>query len=90
MPDLAEMTAAAFAKRRLPARRRRKREGWGHPRGDTRVEQQLDDWPEKRERETKWFEARKAASLVDEGGLAEIIDRFSESYIRFVALHSSF
>ena len=24
-----------------------------------RVERQLDDWPEKRERETKWFEAKK-------------------------------
>ena len=50
-----------------------------------RVERQLDDWPEKGQRETKWFEASKAASLVDEGGLAEIIDRFSGSYVRFVA-----
>jgi 8-oxo-dGTP pyrophosphatase MutT (NUDIX family) len=50
-----------------------------------RVERQLDDWPEKSQRETKWFEAREAASLVDEGGLAEIIDRFSGSYVRFVA-----
>jgi 8-oxo-dGTP pyrophosphatase MutT (NUDIX family) len=51
-----------------------------------RVEQQLDDWPEKHERETKWFDGREAASLVDEGGLAEIIDRFSRSYIRFPVL----
>src|ERR1700722_13616021 len=50
-----------------------------------RVERQLDDWPEKGQRETKWFEASKAASLVDEGGLAEIIDRFSGSYVRFLA-----
>jgi hypothetical protein len=50
-----------------------------------RVEQQLDDWPEKRWRETKWFEASEAAGLVYEGGLAEIIDRFSRSYIRFPA-----
>jgi 8-oxo-dGTP pyrophosphatase MutT (NUDIX family) len=49
------------------------------------VEQQLDDWPEKRERETKWFDASEAATLVDEGGLAEIIGRFSESYTRFPA-----
>jgi 8-oxo-dGTP pyrophosphatase MutT (NUDIX family) len=54
-----------------------------------RVERQLDDWPEKRERETKWFEAKEAASLVDEGGLAEIIGRFSEPYIRFAALRGS-
>ena len=47
-----------------------------------RVEQQLDHWPEKRWRETKWFEASEAAGLVYEGGLAEIIDRFSRSYIR--------
>ena len=50
-----------------------------------RVERQLDDWPEKGQRETKWFEASEAASLVEEGGLAEIIDRFSGSYVRFVA-----
>jgi hypothetical protein len=50
-----------------------------------RVERQLDDWPEKSQRETNWFEASEAASLVDEGGLAEIIDRFSGSYVRFVA-----
>jgi len=49
-----------------------------------RVERQLDDWPEKNERETKWFDASEAADLVDEGGLAEIIDRFSGSYVRFV------
>jgi 8-oxo-dGTP pyrophosphatase MutT (NUDIX family) len=49
-----------------------------------RVEQQLDDWPEKGQRETKWFNADEAVNLVDEGGLAEIIDRFAGSYIRFV------
>lgn len=43
-----------------------------------RVERQLDDWPEKNRRETKWFDAHEAASLVDEGGLAEIIDRFAD------------
>src|SRR3984885_16355574 len=40
-----------------------------------RVERQLDDWPEKNRRETKWFDAKEGASLVDEGGLAEIIER---------------
>jgi 8-oxo-dGTP pyrophosphatase MutT (NUDIX family) len=38
-----------------------------------RVERQLDEWPEKAERETQWFDARDAARLVNEGGLAEII-----------------
>lgn len=50
-----------------------------------RVERQLDDWPEKGEREIKWFDAPEAASLVEEGGLAEIVERFAGSYARFVA-----
>jgi 8-oxo-dGTP pyrophosphatase MutT (NUDIX family) len=50
-----------------------------------RVEGQLDDWPEKRQRTTQWFEANEASSLVDEGGLAEIITNFAGSYARFVA-----
>jgi 8-oxo-dGTP pyrophosphatase MutT (NUDIX family) len=54
-----------------------------------RVEQQLDDWPEKGQRETKWFDAKEAVDMVEEGGLAEIIDRFSGSYIRFVAFGKS-
>ena len=41
-----------------------------------RVERQLADWPEKAEREAKWFEADEAAILVQEGGLAEIIRLF--------------
>jgi 8-oxo-dGTP pyrophosphatase MutT (NUDIX family) len=49
-----------------------------------RVEHQLDDWPEKAERETKWFDADEAAALVEDGGLADIIDSFSGSYVRFV------
>lgn len=49
-----------------------------------RVERQLDDWPEKAQRRTQWFAADEAATLVDEGGLAEIIDRFSGSFARFV------
>jgi 8-oxo-dGTP pyrophosphatase MutT (NUDIX family) len=54
-----------------------------------RVERQLDDWPEKTDRQTRWFDATEAATLVDEGGLAEIIDRFAGSYIRFVAHRKS-
>jgi 8-oxo-dGTP pyrophosphatase MutT (NUDIX family) len=50
-----------------------------------RVERQLDNWPEKGERERKWVDAREAAALVEEGGLAEIIERFAGSYVRFVA-----
>jgi 8-oxo-dGTP pyrophosphatase MutT (NUDIX family) len=48
-----------------------------------RVEQQLDDWPERRERERKWFDADEAVALVEEGGLAEIMARFASSYVRF-------
>jgi 8-oxo-dGTP pyrophosphatase MutT (NUDIX family) len=51
-----------------------------------RVERQLDDWPEKSQRETKWFDVKEAVDMVDEGGLAEIIDHFSASYSRL--LHS--
>ena len=50
-----------------------------------RVERQLDNWPEKGERESKWVDAKEAAALVEEGGLAEIIARFAGSYVRFVA-----
>jgi 8-oxo-dGTP pyrophosphatase MutT (NUDIX family) len=39
------------------------------------VERQLDDWPEKAERETCWFEPSDAYTSVDEGGLAEILRR---------------
>ena len=41
------------------------------------VEEQLDDWPEKTERQTQWFAVSDAAGLVDEGGLSEIILRLS-------------
>ena len=37
------------------------------------VDHQLDDWPEKTERETRWFEPSEAYAVVDEGGLAEIL-----------------
>jgi 8-oxo-dGTP pyrophosphatase MutT (NUDIX family) len=50
-----------------------------------RVERQLDDWPEKQQRKTKWFDAAEAATLVEEDGLSGIISRFAGSYVRFVA-----
>jgi 8-oxo-dGTP pyrophosphatase MutT (NUDIX family) len=50
-----------------------------------RVEQQLVDWPEKGERESKWFDANEAVALVEEGGLAKIMARFCNSYVRFGA-----
>jgi 8-oxo-dGTP pyrophosphatase MutT (NUDIX family) len=37
------------------------------------VDHQLNDWPEKGQRETRWFEPEEAACMVDESGLAEII-----------------
>ena len=37
------------------------------------VERQLDDWPEKGQRETRWFTPAEAALAVDEGGLAAIL-----------------
>jgi len=39
------------------------------------VERQLDDWPEKAQRETRWFNPSDAYTLVDEGGLAGILRR---------------
>ena len=39
------------------------------------VEKQLDDWPECEQRETRWFGVVDAATLVEEGGLAEILRR---------------
>jgi 8-oxo-dGTP pyrophosphatase MutT (NUDIX family) len=54
-----------------------------------RVESQLDDWPEKQQRETRWFDAEEAAELVEEAGLHEIITRFAGSYVRFVASRKS-
>lgn len=37
------------------------------------VEHQLDDWPEKAQREYRWMTPQEAASKVDEGGLAEVL-----------------
>jgi 8-oxo-dGTP pyrophosphatase MutT (NUDIX family) len=38
-----------------------------------RVDQQLDDWPEKGQRETWWLDPAEAAALVNEGELAEVV-----------------
>jgi 8-oxo-dGTP pyrophosphatase MutT (NUDIX family) len=38
-----------------------------------RVDYQLDDWPEKAQRETRWFRPLEAAGLVTESGLAEVL-----------------
>jgi 8-oxo-dGTP pyrophosphatase MutT (NUDIX family) len=54
-----------------------------------RVESQLEDWPEKGQRETKWFDPSEAATLVEEVGLAGIIGRFAGSYVRLVTLRKS-
>jgi 8-oxo-dGTP pyrophosphatase MutT (NUDIX family) len=54
-----------------------------------RVERQLHDWPEKDQRETRWFDAEEAAEMVEEGGLAEIIDRFSGSCSRLIVSRNS-
>jgi 8-oxo-dGTP pyrophosphatase MutT (NUDIX family) len=37
------------------------------------VDHQLEDWPEKEQRECQWMTPEKAAHMVDEGGLAEIL-----------------
>jgi 8-oxo-dGTP pyrophosphatase MutT (NUDIX family) len=41
-----------------------------------RVSRQREDWPERRERETKWFPAVEAMEAVSDPELAELIARF--------------
>jgi 8-oxo-dGTP pyrophosphatase MutT (NUDIX family) len=55
-----------------------------------RVERQLDDWPERTMRETRWVDAEDAAALVEEGSLAEITKGFAGSSVRFVAYDKSY
>jgi 8-oxo-dGTP pyrophosphatase MutT (NUDIX family) len=45
-----------------------------------RVERQLEAWPEKAQRETRWFEPSVASRLVDEGGLAEVLRRVTSAH----------
>jgi 8-oxo-dGTP pyrophosphatase MutT (NUDIX family) len=42
------------------------------------VERQLDDWPEKAEREMQWSDPSDTCNLVDEGALAEILRRMAD------------
>lgn len=44
------------------------------------VERQLEDWPEKSQRETRWFTPGQAAMLVDEGGLVRLLLGFGAVY----------
>lgn len=37
------------------------------------VERQLEDWPERRERETRWFTLGQAAMVVEEGDLVTLL-----------------
>jgi 8-oxo-dGTP pyrophosphatase MutT (NUDIX family) len=41
------------------------------------VERQLEDWPERRQRETRWFTLGQAALAVDEGGLVTLLLRLA-------------
>ena len=43
------------------------------------VNQELEDWPEKAERQRKWFSLARAASAVDEPDLADLIRSFGAS-----------
>lgn len=36
------------------------------------VDHQIEDWPEKEQRECQWVSLHKAGQMVDEGGLAEL------------------
>jgi 8-oxo-dGTP pyrophosphatase MutT (NUDIX family) len=51
-----------------------------------RVADQAEDWPERHQREARWFSARDAAGLVDEGGLAGLIERFAGAPVRSLPL----
>jgi 8-oxo-dGTP pyrophosphatase MutT (NUDIX family) len=44
-----------------------------------RVARQVDDWPEKAQRETRWFDPAEAADLVQESDLADLIRRFASA-----------
>jgi 8-oxo-dGTP pyrophosphatase MutT (NUDIX family) len=44
-----------------------------------RVERQIDDWPERGQGECRWFDANEAATMVEEGGLVEMLKGFAGS-----------
>jgi len=43
------------------------------------VEQELDEWPERGQREKRWVSPAQAALLVREGGLVEMLSRLGSS-----------
>ncbi len=47
------------------------------------VDHQVDEWPEKTQREWRWVDPVKAAQMVHEGGLAEILRSAFPSAIRW-------
>jgi 8-oxo-dGTP pyrophosphatase MutT (NUDIX family) len=47
-----------------------------------RVDNQLDDWPEKDQRETRWFDPLEAASLVAESDLQCLLRELTSRVIR--------
>jgi ADP-ribose pyrophosphatase YjhB (NUDIX family) len=51
-----------------------------------RVERELDSWRERDQRERRWFDAQEAATMVEEGGLAEIINNFATQRMRYAPL----
>ena len=42
-----------------------------------RVDNQLDDWPEKDQRETRWFDPLEAAGLVAENDLQDLLRKLA-------------
>lgn len=44
-----------------------------------KVAEQAEDWPEKGQRDTRWFDAAEAAEAVDEPELAALIRRFASA-----------
>jgi len=43
-----------------------------------RVQQELDDWPERKERERRWFKPGEAADAVEEPSLRDLLTNFPE------------
>jgi len=52
------------------------------------VDHQVDEWPEKAQREWRWVDPIKAAQMVQEGGLAEILRSAFPSIRRLEPKHA--
>ncbi len=52
------------------------------------VDHQVDEWPEKAQRECQWVDPIKAAQMVQEGGLAEILRSAFSSVLRLEPKHA--